>query len=165
MSNITKMKQLTISIFLISILLTTSCTIEKERNLSCSEALEKYGSRLGNQSFFVFPELREEPLKWFDSIPESRIKNTGSSKSFRMFAQPDEFYAYQLGVWALKKNAQQVHVEFSDLKNGSDTIVASKMTCFQRGWSRLQGKLLLQRDQCSGRALTVTLDRTRSQRR
>ena len=134
MKNIIMMKQLTISTFLILILLMTSCTIKKEGNLSCAEALEKYGTRIGNQSFFVFPELREEPLKWFDSIPEARIKNAGSTKSFRMIAQPGEFYAYQLGVWALKKSAKQVHIEFSDLKNGSsNTIAAAKMTCFNEG--------------------------------
>lgn len=44
-------------------------------NLATNTALEKYSPQLGDQSFLVFPVLREDPIKWFDSIPESKIKD------------------------------------------------------------------------------------------
>ena len=43
-------------------------------NISTVAALEKYSRILKDHTFFLIPELRENPLKWFDSIPEKSTR-------------------------------------------------------------------------------------------
>ncbi|AOW11406.1 hypothetical protein EM308_14125 [Flavobacterium gilvum] len=104
-------------------------------------ALKKYETTLRNKAFVVFPELREQPIKWFDSIPEGKIKDENYTKIFSMTARPGEFYVYQLGVWALKTDINDVQIEFTDLKDKSGKVVlAKKMTCFNKGGVDFKGK-------------------------
>ena len=108
--------------------------------LSTNAALEKYVHFFKNKSFLTFPVLREEPIRWFDSIPEGKIKNTDYVKCFSMMAQPGEFYVYQLGVWALHANVNDIHVKFSDLRDKKGkSVVAGKMTCFNKGGIDFRG--------------------------
>jgi hypothetical protein len=72
------------------------------RSLSTTDALAKYSEDLRDQSFLVYLEVREEPIKWFDSIPESKIKTALHRTDFVMHAQPGEYFVFQLGVWALR---------------------------------------------------------------
>ncbi len=109
--------------------------------LSTSVALEKYNSRLKNQAFLIFPELREDPIKWFDSIPENKLKDSFSPKLFTLTARPYEYYVYQIGFWALKSDISDIDVEFSDLKTKDGKIVRSgKMTCFNKGGINFRGE-------------------------
>lgn len=129
----------TIIIVIITIFATTNIA-KSEKYLSTESAKEKYSIFLKNRLFFVFPELREEPIKWFDSVPEGKIKDASSVKRFPMTAQPGEFYAYQLGVWALKKDVQNVQIEFSDLRDERGrSIAATRMTCFNKGGINFRG--------------------------
>lgn len=109
-------------------------------NISTTAALKKYAPLLKNKSFLAFPELRDEPIKWFDSIPERELKNVKYTQPFSMAAQPGEFYVYQLGVWALRTDANDVRIEFSDLKGENGySIIAGKMTCFNKGGINFKG--------------------------
>jgi hypothetical protein len=133
------MRKLIVS--LLVIVLVAGCSPRSEKLLSTTASLQKYGELLKNQSFFAFPEFREKPIIWFDSVPEEKIRNAFSSKDFTMSAKPGEFYVYQLGVWALRNNIKDIHIEFSDLrdKNGQ-TVKSSKMTCFNEGGIDFKGK-------------------------
>ena len=86
----------------LTVLLLTSFSKKSENNLATSTALEKYRAILKNQTFLLIPELRENPIKWFDSIPEKRLMDGFRPKLFNLSAQPGEYYVYQVGVWALK---------------------------------------------------------------
>jgi hypothetical protein len=130
--------------------------------LSLSEAFEQNKLVLEDLSFFVFPELREEPLKWYDSIPEGKIKELHLQSNFQITAQPGEFFTYQLGVWALKKNVQDVQIEFSNLKDEKGLIISSdKMTCFNKTGVNFMGNpFSKQINVCGGRiqALWIGID-------
>jgi hypothetical protein len=95
---------------------------------------------IGNRSFIVFPEYREKPIKWYDTLSDEKIKNLHHQEAFIMDAQPGEYYIYQLGVKALKLNLADVQIAFSDLKgeNGR-SIKAAKMTCFNKGGVDFKG--------------------------
>ncbi|HEX7411786.1 MAG TPA: glycoside hydrolase domain-containing protein [Bacteroidales bacterium] len=109
-------------------------------NLPTTVAVEKYAHLLKNKSFFIFPELRNEPIKWFDSIPEGKIKNAFPEKNFTISAQPGEFYVYQLGFWALRKDVGNVQIEFTDLKGKNGKAVpGTRMTCFNKGGIDFRG--------------------------
>lgn len=109
-------------------------------NLSTAVAVEKYATLLKNQSFLVYAELREEPIKWFDSIPESKIKAALQPTDFIMNAGTGEYFVFQLGVWALREDLSNAQIEFSDLKGKNGKSVAvSRMTCFNKGGLDITG--------------------------
>ncbi len=114
--------------------------VNPAHNLATKAALEKYAEPLKNHIFLIFPELREAPLKWFDSIPESKIKDALHPADFVLTAQPGEFFVYQVGVWAIKNDLQNLQVNFTDLKakNGK-AIPGSAMTCFNKGGTNFLG--------------------------
>ncbi len=102
--------------------------------LSISESFEQNKAVLEDLSFFVFPELRSEPLIWSDSIPEGKIKDSNLKYDFQISAQPGEFLTYQLGVWALKEYVQDVNIYFSSLTDAKGKIIPeNRMTCFNKG--------------------------------
>jgi hypothetical protein len=113
-------------------------------NISTTMAMEKYEHLLKNRSFLVYPEFRENPIKWYDSIPENKIVPAMESTTFTMKAAPGEYFVFQLGVWALKKDLSNVKIEYQDLKaeNGK-SVAARKITCFNAGGVDIKGDTFL----------------------
>ncbi len=110
-------------------------------NLSTALALEKYGDLLKSQSFLVYPELRENPIKWFDSIPEAKIKNAVRPEVYELQAKPGELFVFQLGLWALNKDIKDVQIKFSGLKTTDGrSVSANRLTCFNSGGTDFTGK-------------------------
>ncbi|MCE5345192.1 MAG: DUF6067 family protein [Bacteroidales bacterium] len=133
-----------ISLFVLVAFCLMACTNKSVNNLCTSEALTKYSTQFGNQSFLVFPELRENPIKWFDSIPEGKIIDARHPEDFVMAACPDEYYVFQLGVWALKQDISDLQIEFSDLKSrNGKTIPSTSMTCLNKGGTDFRGNSFL----------------------
>ena len=84
------------------------------------------------KDFLVFPEDRKLPIRMLDEIPLKWIKS-GPSDSFKGEAYKNEYYTFQLGVFATQKDLSDLKVEFSSLKNGDAEIPISKLTCFNTG--------------------------------
>ncbi|WP_430973750.1 glycoside hydrolase domain-containing protein [Sunxiuqinia rutila] len=82
--------------------------------------------------FLVFPEDRKLPIRMLDEIPQRWIEN-GPASEFKGEAQRNEYYTFQLGVFAAQKDLTDLKVEFSALKNGDTTLPSSKLTCFNTG--------------------------------
>ena len=70
-------------------------------------------------SFLLFPEDRRFPIRMTDELPLRWVKS-GPSKEFRGEAQRNEFYVFQIGVWAARTNLTGLKVEFK----GDDRRVA-----------------------------------------
>ena len=135
------MKYLNISLFVFVTICAPAFGVSPTNNLSTTLAAEKYGNLLKNKSFFVFPALHEEPIKWFDSIPEGNISDCLKKKSFVLNPRPGEFFVFQLGVWALKQDVKDVQIEFSDFKDGRGKLIsANRLTCFNKGGIDFKGK-------------------------
>ncbi len=81
--------------------------------------------------YLVFPEDRANPVRMFEGLPWSWVE-LGPREQFNGRAQPGEYYAFQLGVWAARAAIDDVSVSFSDLApvGGGNSILASQMTCF-----------------------------------
>lgn len=127
-----------ISIFSISLGAIIFCMPVKAQVVS--KITTKKGSLTSSHSFIVFPQYRENPIKWYDTLTEEQIAGPRHPKAFVMNAQPGEYYIYQLGVKALKQGLSDVQVEFSDLKGeNGNTIKASNMTCFNAGGISFKG--------------------------
>jgi hypothetical protein len=80
-------------------------------------------------NYLVFPEDRQNPIRMTRDIPlkwiEDSIRNTFMGK-----AQRNEYYAFQLGLFASKKEIRNLKLEFSDLVSKKARIPASGITCF-----------------------------------
>ncbi len=94
--------------------------------------------------FLLFPEDRKFPIRMLDDIPQRWIQE-GPSDEFKGKAQRNEYYAFQLGVFASQKDLQDVKVTFSALKNGDSEIPASSITCFNTGGTDPYGKPFIKR--------------------
>jgi hypothetical protein len=82
--------------------------------------------------YLVFPEERTFPIRMKDEIPFRWVQK-GPSQKFTGEALRNEYYAFQLGVFAAEKELQNVKVEFTSLRNGNHEIPAKGLTCFNTG--------------------------------
>jgi hypothetical protein len=124
---------------ILSASLLAACTQKNLKNISTAEAYTKYSRELGKMDFFAFPETRENPVRWFDSIPEEKLMKVVKPGYFKMNACPGEIFIYQVGVWAVNQDIKDLQIEFSDLKGKVKVITSSKMTCYNLGGTDFRG--------------------------
>lgn len=93
-----------------------------------------------SEDFLVFPEDRKYPIRMTNHLPYRWIKK-GISNSFKGVAQRNEFYVYQLGVYAAFHDLKHIQLAFSDLKDNSGNIIShSRIRCFNLGGIDCLGK-------------------------
>jgi hypothetical protein len=83
-------------------------------------------------SYLLFPEDRRFPVRMTDELPLRWIK-AGPAEEFGGDAQRNEFYVFQIGVWATRTNLQGIKVEF-------DGKIAQWLTCFNTGGTNWDGQ-------------------------
>lgn len=82
-----------------------------------------------NKSYLVFPEDRLHSIKMTNDLPFRWIQK-GIQNSFKDEADRGENFAYQLGIYPVKKDLKNVRIEFSDLKSTSGAVLSkSLMEC------------------------------------
>ena len=84
--------------------------------------LEEYA----DEDYMLFPEDRRRPIRMLQALPRRWIESRPSS-SFRAQAQPGEFYVFQIGLFAARKDITDVRIEYSDLKGPPGKIVSSSL--------------------------------------
>lgn len=79
----------------------------------------------------LFTEDRAFPIRLTRHLPVRWVQR-GPSSVFEGTAQSNEYYVWQIGVWAARKSLTNVKLRFSDLKQTGGTAVISRdsMTCF-----------------------------------
>lgn len=95
--------------------------------------------KIYDEDFLVFPEDRKLPIRMLDEIPQMWIKS-GPSKHFSGEAQKNEYYTFQLGVYAGHKDLENVQVEFTPLISRGSEIPSESITCFNTGGIGPYGK-------------------------
>lgn len=96
------------------------------------------------KDYLVFPEDRLYPIKMFDRIPQRWIQKPHSAL-FKGTAARGESYAFQLGIFA-QKNIKNLHVNFSDLKTKSGTIIPSaSINCINTSGITYDNKAFIKR--------------------
>ncbi|MBM3501095.1 MAG: hypothetical protein FJX74_20785, partial [Armatimonadetes bacterium] len=78
--------------------------------------------------YLLFPEDRRHPIRMFEDLPYCWIER-GPGGDFAGEAQPGEFYALQVGVFAARRPIEDLAVRFADLTGAGGTIPASAFTC------------------------------------
>jgi hypothetical protein len=90
--------------------------------------------------YLLFPEDREYPVKMIDSLPFHWIRH-GPGSEFHGEVQRGEFYTFQIGIYAIQNDIEQINVDFSDLKDDSGQVInASAFNCFNLGGSDWWGR-------------------------
>lgn len=80
-------------------------------------------------SYHLFEESREFPVRMKDDIPQRWI-NYAQPASFSGKAMKNEYYAFQIALWASEVDVTNVNLDFSALVNEHSQIPSSALTCF-----------------------------------
>lgn len=92
-----------------------------------------------NKPYLVFTEDREHPTKMPYDLPQRWIQK-GITNNFIGEALRGENYSYQLGLYPITKDLQNVQLIFSDLKDaGGHRIPASVMSCLNTDGTKYDG--------------------------
>ena len=86
-----------------------------------------------NTDAVLFAEDREHSIRWAKELPRRWLNNLPAHTStFRGTAQPGEFYVFQIGVFAAKRDLNKVSVEFGPLL-GTKMFDDSNLRCISTG--------------------------------
>ena len=92
--------------------------------------------------FLLFPEDRRYPIRMPDELPLRWIKQ-GPSHRFEGVAQRNEYYAFQIGLFAARQPLEELAIEFGELRSSTgETISGDRLTCFNLGGSDWLGRPL-----------------------
>jgi len=98
--------------------------------------------RNAGRSYLVFPEDRLHSIRMKHDLPQRWIINDASS-IFTGEAKKGENYAYQLGIYPVSKNLNDVKLNFSDLKSESGHVISAKfMSCLNNSGTDFKGQKL-----------------------
>jgi hypothetical protein len=98
----------------------------------------------GDSLYLLFPEDRLHPIKMKYDLPQRWVeKSTGSS--FFGEAEKGEYFAFQLGLYALK-NLEVIGINFTDLESsGGKLISAQNCSCINTDGVRYNGEAFHQK--------------------
>jgi hypothetical protein len=82
--------------------------------------------------YLLFPEDRRFPIRMRDELPLRWVKS-GPARVFRGEAHRNEFYVFQIGIWAARTNLLGLDVEFKGL-------ITRWLNCFNTGGTNWDGK-------------------------
>ncbi len=81
----------------------------------------------------LFPETRANPIRMFDTLPESWAQR-GPGGKLNDKVLRGEYLSFQIGAWAPRERVDNVQVTFSDLHSEDGaSIPAAAFTCFNLG--------------------------------
>ncbi len=98
----------------------------------------------GNTSFLIFPEDRLHSIRMKKDLPQRWIE-TGNQNSFSGLADKGEYFAFQLGIFALQ-DLEELTIRFSDLQSDKNKIISSNnISCINTDGMTYDGKPLRQK--------------------
>lgn len=101
--------------------------------IATAEEMKTLKADHAGADYILFPEDRRYPIRMTDDLPYRWIKSK-TQNSFMGTACRNEFYAFQIGVYAFTKPIKDLSVKFDDLKSASgDVIPASALKCINIG--------------------------------
>jgi hypothetical protein len=83
-------------------------------------------------AYLVFPEERTNPIKMPADLPLRWVRR-GPNGPVTGEVLRGEFFAFQLGIYAVRRPVEVSRVEFSDLTNPGGRIPSSALRCFNLG--------------------------------
>lgn len=90
-------------------------------------------------NYLVYTEDRAFPIRLPYTIPARWAKKT-PALAFEGQAAKNEYYTWQIGLWAVKTDLKNVKLTFSDFTSGKSKISKDSITCFNQGGTNWDGK-------------------------
>ena len=90
------------------------------------------------ENFLVYTEDRVFPIRLPSTIPARWAKKV-PALSFEGYAAKNEYYTWQIGVWAARSDVKNVRLTFSDFKSDNGLICKDSVTCFNQGGTNWDG--------------------------
>ncbi len=110
--------------------------------ISTAEETRALREKYAGEAFLLFPEERKNAIRMTDDLPWTWIAS-GPRAVFDGRATRGEFYAFQVGVWALGANLESLKIRFSPLQGfGETAIPAAALRCFNAGGIDWNGRPL-----------------------
>jgi hypothetical protein len=107
--------------------------------IATKKETEQLIEKNNNQPCLIFPEDRLHSIRMKNDLPKRWIEK-GIKTSFTDTAMKGEDFAYQLGIYSLRK-IENVQVHFSDLKSNDGKIISVKnMSCLNTDGTDYTGK-------------------------
>ena len=98
--------------------------------VATKEELARLRGFYPNRKFLLFPESRKYPIRMLRNIPLRWIRS-GPSDSFAATAERNEFFVFQVGVYAIGGAVKNLRVDFGELRKTDGTsIPSSAFRCF-----------------------------------
>jgi hypothetical protein len=95
-----------------------------------------------SSAFFVFPEDRAPSIRMTDALPAAWVLR-GPERPIVATADQGEFYVFQLGLWAARRDLSDVEVAFTPLAgSGKAAIPSGALACFNFGGVDAHGEPL-----------------------
>ena len=113
-----------------------------EEPLMDAPALEAYLAALGNPPMLALGELRDHPLHAPDTLP-LRWHERPNGDGFTGQAQPGEYYAFQIGVYAAGQALARLRASWTDLVAEEGVLPSGTVTCFALEGTDCAGKPML----------------------
>lgn len=102
-------------------------------DLASPEAVARFTAGL-TTDWAVFVEDRAHSIRWAKSLPKRWLADLpGHTQTFQGKAQPGEFYVFQLGLFAARRDVGEVGLTFSDLTGPTGAIKRARMRCLNLG--------------------------------
>lgn len=112
------------------------------RERASLEEMEKLIGACPSNGYFCFTENRDNSVRLFDAIPkiwaERDLSTINKFKAEKV--SPNEFYVFQIAVFAAKNDVNNIKVEFSDLSGSNGKIGKGEFRCFNLGGVGLKGE-------------------------
>ncbi|ULU24261.1 hypothetical protein DYST_01174 [Dyella terrae] len=110
-----------------------------ERTATPAE-LDALLAKHASEALLLFPEIRENPIRMFDTLPESWAER-GPGGTLKDTALRGEYLSFQIGAWAPGAAVGNLRVSFGDLRSDDgSTIPSNALTCFNLGGIGYDGK-------------------------
>lgn len=91
-------------------------------------------------NYLVFPEDRMFPIRMLDALPLRWLQKP-PSKEFTGTAKKNEYYVFQLGIYASQLSLENIRLEYSDLKDKNGNIISKDaFTCYNTDGVDIDGK-------------------------
>lgn len=99
---------------------------------------------VAGEPFILFPEDRRHPIRMTDELPVHWVRMPSEHRTaFRGTALRGEFYAFQIGVYAVREPVEELRVEYPDLRSRTgNTISATAFRCPNLGGTSCLGEPL-----------------------
>jgi len=92
--------------------------------------------------YLVFAEDREHPVWMNDDLPLRWVQR-GPASVLEGAAERDEFYVFQIGLFAARQGLEHLAVDFTDLRHeGGEAIAADRLRCVTLGGTDWTGEAL-----------------------